>query len=951
VENPPPRQSTGKAASAKGVLAAIEGIPPAQAEEVGRCLAENDTKGALKKAKALHNRLGTAESEAFLVATYDARIEALRSAGLEIEAKALSELVEKRYRRGKGTLRKARSVQAAQSEALETLVGHLARADLPAERVRQIEQRVRREVTDLASLATCRALPADHPLRRSAGALWRAFEAVTAGPVEDGQLALRKVPRRSPLSDWKLLIRAMACFHRRDDAACLRLLDAMDARSAAARLVGPLRAMVSGRGASELDGPAADLALAVTGEDASLRQALEDLEEVLLQGDLRRLKGGIRRAVKRCASVRRDLLDRLKQLVSIRCFLLDCPVEKVIAALGGNALHDAHFWRLFARATEGKGDPIGACALWEEFRRVAVHEGWFSAGGPEEAAVYVHMTELLHRLPPDDLRRLQRRFEYSFEGFDAYYTKGQPASVRAAAPDRRKPLDCYFLDPGAIFERLAAGRPDADVYERWLTYARGEGFGTGAAETVAERWHEAFPADSRPLLFLMDAAEERKAFTKALRYLEKAEARDGLSPAVKRARLRLWVSKAIRHVRQGKWHLAEKDFAEIESLPASREGDRPALVTALRCASAQLSGDEAAAAAFRAELAGLMGDDAMAVVLLTCVLCGKARGRGKPLGAAPSGAAPTNGEALLDAVGRSFAVCREFGLPVPMPRPWASALVRTLNKNGAPRDPVQLRAVAEAALELREGPVTYAATGAGLRQGGTHRARFLLLRGQSLPRFDQRREDCLQVAAELARRQRDTDLLAEVIDEAQNGLPWFSELDLEIDEEMIDDVLARETKATRSPWGSAASPPTGASLPPGPTRGRRGAARQPKLFEMFLDDEDLDDEFCDDEDFDEDGFFNEEGLDDDEDDWDVLPPVGPFGGPPPEAVEALLEIVMRNGGRLPSPQEIRRSIGSDPDLRRTLEEILGPCPFPPGPSPSSPRPGRKKPRRGRKGKR
>ena len=76
-------------------------------------------------------------------------------------------------------------------------------------------------------------------------------------------------------------------------------------------------------------------------------------------------------------------------------------MKRVQAALGGPVIKNAYFWRLFARDVEISDDPLNpaACRLWEEFRRHAVAEGWFREDGPEAAALYLHMAELIGGCP------------------------------------------------------------------------------------------------------------------------------------------------------------------------------------------------------------------------------------------------------------------------------------------------------------------------------------------------------------------------------------------------------------------------------------------------------------------------------------------------------------------------------------------------------------------------
>src|SRR5205807_8096793 len=125
---------------------------------------------------------------------------------------------------------------AAAEGRLRDLLAPLASEGAPPETRAFIEQMIRRHVVDLPALASCDILPAEHPLRLVAGAVWRAVEAVTPGPMSDEQIALPEVSHRSPLAGWKMAVRALAAFYRQDDAACRRAVDAIPGDVAGARL-------------------------------------------------------------------------------------------------------------------------------------------------------------------------------------------------------------------------------------------------------------------------------------------------------------------------------------------------------------------------------------------------------------------------------------------------------------------------------------------------------------------------------------------------------------------------------------------------------------------------------------------------------------------------------------------------------------------------------------------
>ena len=133
---------------------------------------------------------------------------------------------------------------SAQDGRLEEVVAPFANEDLPAEDRERIETFIRQRIHDLPALAGVSSLPPEHSLRRAASALAVAFQAVTSGPVEDAVLALPEVSRRSPLAPWKALIRAIACYYRREDEESGRWLRAIPIDSVPARLLPAFTAML-----------------------------------------------------------------------------------------------------------------------------------------------------------------------------------------------------------------------------------------------------------------------------------------------------------------------------------------------------------------------------------------------------------------------------------------------------------------------------------------------------------------------------------------------------------------------------------------------------------------------------------------------------------------------------------------------------------------------------------
>ena len=187
-------------------------VPIPQEEDVRALLAKGKTKPAVELAREIHKRCSWPESEALLVDAYAARIRSLLKTGLKEEAKALFELVHKRYSSAAARLADVGVLVSASSGNLEELLRPLSDPAVLPEIRRAIECVVKGQVCDLSALVECRSLTADHPLHTAAAALLRAFAAVTVGPVEESALVLPEVSHRGPLASWKILVRAIAYF-------------------------------------------------------------------------------------------------------------------------------------------------------------------------------------------------------------------------------------------------------------------------------------------------------------------------------------------------------------------------------------------------------------------------------------------------------------------------------------------------------------------------------------------------------------------------------------------------------------------------------------------------------------------------------------------------------------------------------------------------------------------
>jgi hypothetical protein len=566
------------------------------------------------------------------------------------------------------------------------------------------------------------------------------------------------------LASWKILVRAIAYFYRQDDAACGRCLKLIDPDSAPARLIPALRAMLRARTDERLAPAAESLVAQVCGNKVSLRRALETLDsafETRVQG---KILPEIQRAMTACDVAYPELVERLRQHISVRALQLDLPTRKVRAALGGASAKNAYFWRLYARSVESSRAPIGPviCAVWEQFRRHAVAEGWFGENGPEAAALYLHMAEWLLGVSVETFETLRSNFAEHFSGFQAFY-EDQPPAIRAVEAKYKK-RDLYFLSPSNLFERACSIDPHREAFEQWLNWARQES-DWRVANHVAERWHRAIPNHSQPLLYLMESAERRGALNKATAFLEQAQRLDAVNPEVRRAALRLLVAQTGRHLRQRKPHLVEQDVAALEALPQAQVADRPAFLLALRWACEVIRGDAELASSFLSQIGRLLGS--LAAAILACENAGALGGLTQAdfdrhlqqrVSLDPA-------DSLVSATARVCVLGDDVGATFTIPTAWHGRLLQELTNAHGGLEGRQLEMLGRAALRTNQKELAYAASVAGLEMGGDAEARFLLLRARALPEWEfERRDDCITAAVELGRRRRDTSVINEAVE-------------------------------------------------------------------------------------------------------------------------------------------------------------------------------------------
>jgi hypothetical protein len=236
---------------------------------------------------------------------------------------------------------------------------------------------------------------------------------------------------------------------------------------------------------------------------------------------------------------------------------------------------------------------------------------------------------------------------------------------------------------------------------------------------------------------------------------------------VRQARLRLLAGAVLRHLQQKKTHLAEEKLAELAALPQAGQGDRPAFLEALRYMTAEVRDAHDEAAGHRAEAERLFGSKAAAALLIFAV--GDACKRGKLERPMPIDTFAEGERANLpEAMARVVQLAKDVQIEMRIPNDWLTEAEAQLARGSQSLSVAQLAAVAEIGLESNRPGLTYEATAAGLERGGPSEANFLLLRARCLP-YNERRAVCAAAAAQLAREQRQMDVVDKAVQLLSNS--------------------------------------------------------------------------------------------------------------------------------------------------------------------------------------
>ena len=712
---------------------------------IRQLIASGKAKTALDRAKDLHKRQSSADSEAILIDAYAARIQSLWDQNLALEAKSLQQLVRDRFPSSNARLDALKAAQVARGGEIDALLAQIS-DELPPGRRVEIDLILQNRVADLKAVADCAALAAGHPLRIAAAALTQAFAVVTSGPVTDQQLALPEVSHRSPFAPWKMLVRAIALLHRREDDACRECLKLIKPESVPGRLVPALQTMLGTPSGDPPSAAASALVARISTSPKALLAELEKLDHGFAHeaGHDQFLKL-MRAAMQECRRSAPGLAEALKRRLYVRAAMEGWDRERVMVALDGAPKHTATILREMAHGLETHGDPssvAAACEYWDDFRQEAIREGWFAADGLEVATLYIHMAAQLVKLPSEGLEHFQR--------INSHYNKNS-----------------YFLSPEELYQRACQLDPHPASYAPWLAWAAKQLGAQG--EDVAKQWHAARPLDIEPILHLAREYSDRDAFPTALNYLNKAEKIDGVHTVVRSMRFRLLAGAALRHLQQKRTNAAAEKMELMAALPMARQGNRPMFLAALRDLISASRLDDVPTQ----ETVALLGSEAASKLLLGA-LAFAAKRPGliipplqKKLNKAEQ---VTFSASVLVAMAAAAGIAEELEIPqFQIPFGAFQEATKHFFTNCVTLTTTQLRLLGEVAMENGRDEFAYLVSAAGLKREDSTVATFMFLRAESMvskmshqqnEEVEDRIEICATAARVLAQHHRDAELAA-----------------------------------------------------------------------------------------------------------------------------------------------------------------------------------------------
>ncbi len=487
------------------------------------------------------------DGESLLAQAYQLRIKKLLEAGLVDEAKSLVDTAKSKcpnHIHMFNDIRRRTYHFPLTPDEVEDIVVTLSTSE-SNEQTQHLSKLLGEGLSNPAFIADCSKLPNDHPLKKEALVVQKAFEAVTGNHSEFEQRQnlqqLSSVSRKSPLANWCLFIRALDAYHQQNDQLCIELLSRIPEHTTLAQVKSILQSKINH--VTKPDGlssrPTRELWKALTPE--SRDKQLQDIVDVIQKGQTRVLKTRIEQLFQ-SHWVNTPFLKREAARFIFQRLVYEDVFDQSVLKILAEKMREAHktrgelYYNLTFFDSTGRMIPSGAFF----YLNLILKELGELLNAKESALIYARAGKFAQLMEEED----------QIDPFPFFMRK------------KKKVVD--HSESIQFYQKARRFHPLPEYFAPLISLMEEDGRSTKEIEEVLHEWSDANPTDCTPLIHLFEKAEERNALQKALKFLEQAENIDPLNTKVREARQRLVWRNIQKHLKQKKAHLVEKDLQQIE---------------------------------------------------------------------------------------------------------------------------------------------------------------------------------------------------------------------------------------------------------------------------------------------------------------------------------------------------------------------------------------------------
>lgn len=521
---------------------------PITVESVQALLDKGKASQALTDAKMLMKQEATPAAEEILAKAYYARIEQLNDTGLVEEAQSLVKVAQQKCPHHKDDFSAMHVFlfhHPLTQEDVENLVALYETPQLSEQKKKQLEMKIVTGLTDPRLFLNSKSIPVTNPLRQEAEIVWEGLRAASEDmPDEERKeriTRLAKVPRRSPFAPWVLFVRALHAFYQEDLETMVSMLrripDTNSLGVAKCFLLEKRKKVGHPEGLSSK--ATRDLWRATSKE--SHQQKMHEIMSAISYGN----NSGVKLKIKELFELEpftRPIAQRM--VFQDMIFAMTCEEWEFFQILNLLMPYYEKWYEqkaiiilnldFITRSLFATDDFIDDDVMLLMDDMIKFAENCFSR--QELAVLYAGLAL--------NVKKIEERCQKSFSYFATSNQKSYPETIR-------------FLELACVKD------PCSEYYAELVRLYRLEKRPWQKIEPVLLKWKSNNPHDCEPIIQLLDEAEKRGALVKAMNYLKDAETIDRINQKVRTARYNLTWKQLLKHLRQKKFHLAQKDLKQV----------------------------------------------------------------------------------------------------------------------------------------------------------------------------------------------------------------------------------------------------------------------------------------------------------------------------------------------------------------------------------------------------